>query len=843
MSSRCFGVFALLVLLVALVLPAHAQDDTSTDIVAMSVETGYDNYFRPNYWMPLRVNVRNNGDAIDGKIIVRPETSGRVVSNAYSTPIDLPTGSEKTAFLYVQARANPNRLIVELIDSEGVRIAEQSVGTIPLNTHDALHVVVSDTTANSIPLNELAVGGYDAGQARWTLGNLPPNVAPLLPIDTLILYEVNTDNLTVGQREALEEYVVLGGHLMVIGGPSYQPTSVGIEDLLPFTPNNSQSIDDVTGYAAFAGDFAADLSTRNLIATGEVKEGAQVLASTEDGEALLVRWQYGSGTVDYMTADPTLEPLRSWEGLSDMWWRIMTSTQVEPSWTRGILESQDAARAIAILPDVNLLPPVLSMVAFIALYIALIGPANYVLLSRINRPAWAWFTIPLFIGAFSLVAWTVGFNLRGSEIFVSRVNVVQSYPNTDIARIDQLIGILSPRRETYRLAVPDERFLDVMPALERGGILQQSITVTGTEIVQTEDFAAENVAIDGGIFANFATLGTIEAPDIRGSVTITHTEDGTTLLGTLRNNSGINFDSGLILTRNGFYRIDDPIASGDVLNFDGDDMTDIEADDADLLPHASPFERVYTLDLGNEFRNTSATSASLVTSRVIADQRNTRRANDEEEELTEEQRRRYALVRSFVRDQFGTPAIGHQAYFFGWTTQNDSRDIDLNGVDYRTVDTVLHIVGLDARVEKAPASTNVTVSPDQFTWAVRDRDNVEGGLNDLLVLNPGYINIRFTPVQGAVLDAVNGMTLTLDRTSSLGRSVEVLLWDWEQEEWSGLPVTAREIYEIEDFEPFLGPDNMVDVRLELTTELQSSSASARIRGITIRQTGNFGTED
>ncbi|MBK8024645.1 MAG: hypothetical protein IPK19_25285 [Chloroflexi bacterium] len=50
----------------------------------------------------------------------------------------------------------------------------------------------------------------------------------------------------------------------------------------------------------------------------------------------------------------------------------------------------------------------LPLFGFLALYILLVGPANYFLLSRINRREWAWVTIPILILVFSALAHTLG---------------------------------------------------------------------------------------------------------------------------------------------------------------------------------------------------------------------------------------------------------------------------------------------------------------------------------------------------------------------------------------------------------------------------------------------------
>jgi hypothetical protein len=95
------------------------------------------------------------------------------------------------------------------------------------------------------------------------------------------------------------------------------------------------------------------------------------------------------------------------------------------------------------------------------------------------------------------------------------------------------------------------------------------------------------------------------------------------------------------------------------------------------------------------------------------------------------------------------------------------------------------------------------------------------------------------PIPGAVLAEVESMTVTLDRSSSYGRDMELSLWDWETQEWVLQEPIASERYEIEDLERFLGYDNRVQMLLVLERPFAGSAPSARIRDIRVTQSGHF----
>ena len=93
MTARYAIAFRLAILLFVFCLPVGAQDSFQ-DVIEMTVEVGFDSFFRPGTWTPVRVELKNNGESLLGRLVIRPETSGTVVGNAFSAPIDLPSGAQ-----------------------------------------------------------------------------------------------------------------------------------------------------------------------------------------------------------------------------------------------------------------------------------------------------------------------------------------------------------------------------------------------------------------------------------------------------------------------------------------------------------------------------------------------------------------------------------------------------------------------------------------------------------------------------------------------------------------------------------------------------------------------------
>lgn len=829
----------LLLLTLLLIFSFHASpswgQDNFQDVIEMSIEVGFDSFFRPDDWTPVRIQVRNNGESVTGRLVIRPETSGTVVGNAFSTPIDLPAGSEKSAMIYIKARTFPDTIRVELIDDTDFIHHSQEAGLIDLQQQDQLYAVVTGANTSPISLAGVHIGGYEAEQAGWNISNIPDNGIALESLDMMMLVNIDSEGLSTGQRDAIQSWVRNGGHLVVTGGPSAQLTAQAFSDLLPFVPDNSQSVDDLSALADFANQAQVELTERTVIATGEVQEGATVLAETDDGLPLLIRRELGTGVVDYLVADPTLEPLASWDTMTELWLMMLGTIGPRPIWTEGFTQPQWGAEAIANLPGVDLLPPIQTLCLFLAVYIFLIGPLNYVILSRLNRSGWGWITIPLVVIIFTGVAWTVGFNLRGSEIIVSRATVVQSWADSDTAQMQQFVGVLSPRRETYTITIPENAFLGVTGSASPSSIFGSNTVQTSTEIRQGTQWSADNFTIDGGIFANFTIDGEVQKPDISGSLTLSFetVESGRVVggfQGVIRNDSDFALRDGVILAENMVRPLDGDFAPGDLLTFNREDLL---MELGDYGPQPNPLEYVlspFTTGLSPFTRGGGGTTMDEIQGeRFLRSRAFLEALSVPEKQAAREQ----AFLASFMQDQFNSTARGNKAYLVGWRDEWD-RDLEVVGANWNAVDTTLYIIELDVDV-RLPTET-VTIASEYFTWMSLERVGVnESGTENLTLFETQQVLYRFTPLPQMVMDEIDMMMFEIDRGGGYAQSLIVELYDWDREEYDVYTYRDGDILELNNPDNYLGADNTVQFRLYY----EQGVGTARVRKMRIAQTGRY----
>ncbi|MEO1288438.1 MAG: hypothetical protein AAFV93_11780, partial [Chloroflexota bacterium] len=377
-------------------------------------------------------------------------------------------------------------------------------------------------------------------------------------------------------------------------------------------------------------------------------------------------------------------------------------------------------------------------------------------------------------------------------------------------------------------------------------------------ILQGEAFSAPELAIDGGIFANFYVNQIVDAPAINGSATIGYLPEPIdeeandypptplSIRGVVRNDSDITLEGVVIFARNRFYRVDGTFEPGDVLDFDTADFDFVDTDLDDTLPLAVPLESLATDNINAELTDRRSVDATLVTSRVLLDidwRVGTTRFRDENtfDATDDEQSRRRALLRSFMRDQNLSLGIGNQVYVMGWTSAPQADDITVADTPYRSVDTTLHIIELDTTVETAPSGETVIIAGDQFTWNFTDIEvgQVFGNLSSLTLVNPGWAEFQLTPLDGAILDTVDTMILEVNRGTALGSQIAISLWNHDTGSWDTFDSNRVEEYIVDNPTPYLGRNNQVDIRYEIDSELVSSNDNGRILQTRLIQIGNF----
>jgi hypothetical protein len=505
------------------------------------VSPGFEGYVQSGAWAPIHIVASNDGDDIQGELRVNVQGLG-TGGTTYVRSIDLPRGSRKLVTLYVADLSSfTGNVDVDLVS--GSRVLETVRERVEFIAPTTLLIgILSDSPQ---PLADLADVKPSSGESRvayLTPEDLPAEGQGWQALDILAISDTDTGQLTQEQQAAMEEWVVGGGRLVVMGGPSYQRNLAGLGTLSPVTVTGTQTVSLQPLASAAGAPLDEQVDADALIATGTLASDATVLLESE-GAPLVVSRPLGQGQIHFLAADPGLEPLRSWSALGELWALILSSGEARPGWAFGFTDQWDYARnAASAIPGITL-PSVIAMCGFLSLYVLLIGPLNYIVLARLKRRELAWLTIPLFVIVFSVVAYVTGFQLRGSEAVLHRLAIIQTWPDSPSAKVDTLVGIWSPRRSRYDIQVQPGYLVRPMPASTfGGGFGGAGLTSVGQKVIdEAEAMTMREVQVDVGSVQTFVVEGyAADPPRIEGDLSLTVQSESLRVQGEIRNTSDLD---------------------------------------------------------------------------------------------------------------------------------------------------------------------------------------------------------------------------------------------------------------------------------------------------------------
>jgi len=813
---------AAICLLTALIGSFGGAAAQAPSAISLSVEVGYDGYFRSGQWTPIRVVASNDGADVLGTLRVTASDSINQPTDAYAITLDLPRQSRKQFFVYIPLSAQAQQVRLELLTAERL-VTTLTRGVRPVRTSDVLFAVITESPRGGVDLRNFRSGAGDAFQANWRVENVPRIGEALRGLDALILTDADTGNLSAEQRRAIEDWVLAGGHLIVTGGPNWQKTQAGVTHLLPLQPSGTVTLTSLPSAAAFAG-FTEPLTTRDgspiVVASGILLPEAEVLVAESD-TPILVRRTLGGGMVDYLAIDPGLEPFQSWTNRGQFWFTLLTTATMRPSWSQGIVNADQAIVAADFIKGLRL-PDVLQLGLFLLAYVAIIGPINYIILRQLKRREWAWFTIPLIVVITSVLYYVTGFNLRGTQAIINRMAVVQVWQGSERAQVDGVLGVLAPRRSVYSLMAGEGMTLRTLTSELFGNIgIPRNLTIYEDGVYTARDFP-----IDAGTTQAFAISGYTNVQPIEGEAVIQLTGgaiapnlDGQTanvrIQVNFTNTSGIALNDAMLLAAGGVRPLG-AVQAGETFNVQLDvnprQSPPIGLGSANLMP-------VY-MARGTRFTAArSGTVADIMGINYAYGQMLYSGRGFENTELRQEMWRRQSFLEAMIADADPSGGRGTDVYLVGWSNQSPL-EVRLEGAAFDTEDTTLYIFRLPTRVQAISSNGVVELPSAYLTWTTTEASPRRDVAPYELFLQPSETAIfRYLPMPLMRLQDVQELRLFVKpgNTFSIGRG-RVSLWDWQAAEWIPIDVSNISVRITDRPSRFIGPENAIELRVDVPND-------------------------
>lgn len=788
--ARSLAVLILLLVGTVWTTPVTAQtEDTG---VTLSVDAGFDSFYKNVYWTPVQINVANSGPTIDGQLRVLVGGGGLGQQTVYTSSISLPTQSDKRVTLYVNI-PRATTPTVQLLSDNGRLVAEQSLDNLSQLSADALLYGVVSPEPGEFSFLETVSGPFGgANVAFLELDDLPATAVAWYALDVLVLDDVDTGRLTADQRAGLEAWIDTGGQLVVTGGPGWQQTVTPLADLLPVTVSGSETVDDLPQLSQAVGQPFRDPGPY-LLTISSLRSGEMLYRTDE--RPILAYQSRGRGGVFFLALDPKLAPLLDWDGSEVVWNAVATRVPITPPWGLTMQNAYAAETAVSSLPDLSL-PSVWQFILFLLIYVVVIGPVNYWILKRRRQLERAWLTIPVIIIIFTGIAYVTGFQLRGNDVLINQMSVAYSRADGEQARVQSLLGLYSPSRTVYDLVLP----LDALahPLQESFGGVESGSNVEAISF--GNDVTLQGIRVDISAVETFMAQTVQPALAVDGQAMLE--SDGTDLLlsATVQNNSDRPLQNVTLLLG------DTAVSVGDL--GPGDSRT--VSQPVGLLGSGSST----TLAPGapRPFGGSGSSPLSRHADLILG---GTDYFNDAE--LYPRWQLLLALENNSGGPGGGFGAVPNDVVTLTAWTDDTQVDTRLAEGDFETAGATLHLVELPLSQSFATGN-QITIPVSLLEWSVLSQENVFSSSVQDLPLNGGTIAFEYLPWPEFQGMEVTDLAVALETPDTAEPAPLVELWSWEEEGWVQLQDADWGETAVANPTPFIGPDNAV--RLRLTDQTQ-----------------------
>jgi hypothetical protein len=539
---------AAIAVVVLTLLPAAAAPAAAADGLTMTARALLQGHVRAGSWFAIAVDVENAGPTVTGELRI---TGGADSRTRFSTPVELATGSRKQYLLYALPPAFGGNMKVQLIDGDST-IAEAPVA---VASHDQSQLVVGVIAENPAKIvGELDLlpnqNGVQPVIVTLTPQDLPERIQAWSALDRLVWQDTDTATLTSGQLTALRTWIAGGGDLVIVGGTSGADSLAALpDDLLPYRPTGQLDVDP-TALRPILGGVPEGATTLTAYA-GDPGAGRPL--ATSGDRVIAADLSYGAGSVTLLGFDPTT----SWIAKGEDWDAPMWKKLLPPRSAGTVSLSDDSmiVGAVANLPSLAL-PPITGLLVLLLGYIVLVGPVNYIVLSRLDRREWAWITVPVLIGVFTIGAFGIGSLLRGSDVIVHQVAIVRGAPGTDQATAQTYLGIFSPSRATFQLRVDGDSLL----ATPMNGDVFGGGTGAGIDVLEGTPSRVRDLEVGFGSLRTLRAEGSAVGPVVEASLRL---GDGR-ITGTVTNKSETTLQSPALVLGSAAAKLQDIPPGGSV---------------------------------------------------------------------------------------------------------------------------------------------------------------------------------------------------------------------------------------------------------------------------------------
>lgn len=449
------------------------------------VKVGLGQRFKPGHWTPVRVTVASGDMSLAGRLrLTTLDSDGVPVHYATDTGFSLLSGESRVITGYARFGALNSRLnVAVLVDDEAVLERTLDVGelgeavpstdylVLTLGAPIGVEEAASEKLKGEHTYHAVTVADSSEFPTRWE-GFESFDAIAIGTVDQSTL-----NNLSQDQVAALQMWVGMGGRVIISAARHANDIFSPGAPLEPWRPGEIGEVakevrtSDVANYLSAAEELQPFDVALITAAKGSVQ--AFVDSSRRKQRPLITHFPYKFGTVSYVAVDLDADPFASWSARAELMARVLRATDDDSDLTSGSSQALGKVSHIA-YDDVvgqiratldqfrDVRPIAFSLIAtLVGVYILLIGPGDFFLLSKIiRRMHWSWLTFPMIVLAFSLLSVYLWQATRDTEVKINQLEVVDVDIEGQTVRGTTWAHCYSPCADVYSLEMEiDDRFV------------------------------------------------------------------------------------------------------------------------------------------------------------------------------------------------------------------------------------------------------------------------------------------------------------------------------------------------------------------------------------------------
>lgn len=470
-------------MMISFVLGGGRADASTWPTVNINAVVGFSSYYGQNHWVPVTVTIHNVGAArqIALSLDVNYATdNARTAATQLEWPVSMPANSWRKVQIGIPgAMINSNTTLDCIAEGQVVSTASL-VGNALRNV--AMVAVLSSTPSDAQFLSGATDGATGEPVLAIPIDNTSiPSIPTLYSNLTAIAATPSAlASLSVLQQRALDEWVRLGGFLIVMGADA--TASSYWSHTFPLIPGAPHY---VSGHplADYAG-VTTSVAPKVLSYAKGLRPGATAWSPMSSNNPLIGVMDVGRGKIIQTAFKPFQKELLIWSGSSPLWTTVLR--QGDAGSFSALPALLDPSGALTLAQAASTLSPMrVPSLGFWAsvffLYIVLIGPILFFILRRRKKEAWAWVILPTVSIALSLGIYSFGASERPAGPLVAGVGVLDLVGD-GTAESYGVGAFMSPNILSAKMTVPGSLF--ALPLTETN--VRQGGDATVTESNRTQ---------------------------------------------------------------------------------------------------------------------------------------------------------------------------------------------------------------------------------------------------------------------------------------------------------------------------------------------------------------------